>query len=82
MIKNAHEQTNEEISIRLHNISLQIQGWLDWHRKHRDRECLVTDGGTSILGLPVAVWPTHSQFENWISVLDAASESLKKKEVV
>lgn len=69
----------EQQAAALREISMQIRAWLDWHKAHRDREFLVTDGDTSIMGLPVPFWPSHGQFENWISALNGAAVSLEEK---
>jgi hypothetical protein len=60
----------------LREIALQVQGWLDWHRKDRTKHDLVTDGGTQIMALPVPSWPTHWQFKNWVEELNLAADAL------
>jgi hypothetical protein len=70
----AATRTAESCALGLDVIARQIEGWLAWHREHRDSENLTTDGDTSIMCLPVPVWPNHAQFEAWISVMrDAAA---------
>lgn len=68
---------HERIVTQLDCIAWQIRRWLDWHKEHRDQECLVTSGDTHIMGLPVPFWPTHDQFENWIKAMTDAGAALR-----
>lgn len=58
--------------IRLETIAGQVRRWLEWHRTHREKEHLTTDGDTAIRALPVPMWPNHAQLEAWIAALDEA----------
>lgn len=62
---------------KLDVIAWQVRRWLDWHKAHRDKEHLVTDGDTHIMGLPVPFWPSHGQFEEWIKAFNEASAELR-----
>jgi hypothetical protein len=70
-------------------IAWQVRRWLDWHKSHRDKDMLVTDDDTHIMGLPVPFWPSHGQFEAWIKTMNNATAAidemlaaLKKAEAV
>ena len=60
----------------LREIALQVQGWLDWHRKDRADQGLTTDDGTQIMALPVPSWPVHRQLKNWVEELNLAADAL------
>lgn len=70
-------RTNDQLAIGLEAVAGQIHRWLDWHKEHRDKEHLTTDGGTSIMSLPVPFWPNHAQFEAWIKLFDEARAVLR-----
>jgi hypothetical protein len=57
-------------------IAWQVRRWLDWHKSHRDKEMLVTDDDTHIMGLPVPFWPSHGQFEAWIKTMNDATAEI------
>lgn len=66
---------SETLAWQFEVIAGQIRGWLDWNKKQRDEQkepILITDKDTSIMCLPVPVWPSHGQLENWIKTLDEA----------
>ena len=60
----------------LREIALQVQGWLDWDRAHRERHHLTTEDDTQIMALPVPSWPTHWQLRNWITELNTTADAL------
>jgi hypothetical protein len=60
----------------LREIALQVQDWLDWHRKDRAEHGLTTDDGTQVMALPVPSWPVHWQLENWVEELNLAADAL------
>lgn len=69
---------SEELEQKLGFMAAQIRSWLEWDKKSRDKERLVTDDGTHIMALPVPFWPTHGAFESWIKTLEAAARALPK----
>lgn len=54
-------------------IADQIQSWLEWHKRHRDKEGRATTADTHIMALPVPFWPNHGTLEHWVETLHSAS---------
>lgn len=65
------------LAAQLDAMAWQVRRWLEWHREHREKENLVTGGDTSIMGLPVPMWPSRGQFEVWIKTMDEAGRELR-----
>lgn len=65
-----------KISIGLTEIAAHIRSWLEWNKKDRDQEHLVTDDGTHIMALPVPSWPSRGALQEWIRVIVAADVAI------
>ena len=70
-------ETERGISvIQLREIARQVTSWTEWASKRRDEEGISTEPDTAIMSLPVPMWPTHGQFDNWIRALNEAADQL------
>jgi hypothetical protein len=73
------EMTDREtMAVQLEAIAGQVRRWLDWHKESRERMHLTTDRDTAIMSLPVPMWPSHGQFENWVHALSAAAKTFRQ----
>lgn len=64
-------KTKTERAAQLDAIAAQIERWINWHAADRGAR------DTPIMALPVPVWPTHTQFENWIEAIKDSAEKLR-----
>lgn len=51
----------------LREIAFQLEAWIIFDKRQRDRENLETTDDTNIISPPV--WPSHGQLKEWIRVL-------------
>jgi len=72
-------EKREHQAIALEVVAAQIKAWNEWTREQHIKELLETPDDTSIMALPVPMWPSVGQFKLWIMLFEEVAKELRRE---